>query len=269
MQLCFLGTGAAEGMPGLFCQCDCCKRAREQKGRELRRRACALVDDALLIDFPPDIYAASQYGEALTQVEHVLITHQHREHFYTGDLCNLREPYSLGRPPLHLYGSAEVLQRLRSSLGDALSYIGDRLVLHELSVGQQVDVGGYAVTPLEARHCEGALLFLIQKEGKALLYGLDSGFFPESTWDALRGIQINLAVLDCCNVTEHETKTHMNIEDNITVAHRLFAQRSTGEQTTFVASHFSHMAGLTHLEIEERLRLHGIKAAYDGMTVTL
>ena len=54
MQLHYLGTAAAEGFPGLFCDCDTCRRARAEGGRSLRTRSQALIDGRLLIDLPAD-----------------------------------------------------------------------------------------------------------------------------------------------------------------------------------------------------------------------
>ena len=54
MKLRYLGTAAYEGIPSLFCQCELCKKARELGGKNLRSRSQALVNDDLLIDFPPD-----------------------------------------------------------------------------------------------------------------------------------------------------------------------------------------------------------------------
>ena len=57
MKLQYLGTAAAEGIPGLFCQCPMCQYARKTMGKEYRARSGAVVNDRLMIDFPPDVYA--------------------------------------------------------------------------------------------------------------------------------------------------------------------------------------------------------------------
>ena len=56
MHIKYLGTGAAEGWPGLFCMCDSCKQAKALGGKNIRTRSQALIDDELLVDFPPDTY---------------------------------------------------------------------------------------------------------------------------------------------------------------------------------------------------------------------
>ena len=48
MKLQYLGTGGAEGFPGMFCACRACRRAREQK--QYKARSCSLINDSVLID---------------------------------------------------------------------------------------------------------------------------------------------------------------------------------------------------------------------------
>ena len=45
MQLIYLGTAAAEGIPGAFCSCAICQEARRLGGRNIRTRSQALIDD--------------------------------------------------------------------------------------------------------------------------------------------------------------------------------------------------------------------------------
>ena len=74
----YLGTAAAEGVPGVFCQCALCQHARRAGGRDIRTRSQALVDERLLIDFPPDTYLHTLYGGLeLWKIHSCLITHNH------------------------------------------------------------------------------------------------------------------------------------------------------------------------------------------------
>ena len=56
MKIQFLGTAAFEGIPAIFCDCEVCKRSMESGGRNIRTRSQAIIDEDLLIDFPPDTY---------------------------------------------------------------------------------------------------------------------------------------------------------------------------------------------------------------------
>src|SRR5262245_58844313 len=81
MQLVFLGTAASEGYPDAFCLCENCEGARRLGGPSLRKRSAALIDDILLIDFGPDLLAASlMHGIPLAGVRLCLQTHEHEDH---------------------------------------------------------------------------------------------------------------------------------------------------------------------------------------------
>ena len=56
MKIQYLGTAAAEGWPGIFCNCEMCKEALRRKGKDIRTRSQAVIDDKILIDLPPDTY---------------------------------------------------------------------------------------------------------------------------------------------------------------------------------------------------------------------
>ena len=51
MKIQFLGTAAAEGFPAIFCNCEYCNKARELKGKNIRTRSQAIIDDKILLDF--------------------------------------------------------------------------------------------------------------------------------------------------------------------------------------------------------------------------
>jgi len=75
MKVVFLGTGAAEGWPAIFCQCINCRRAKNA-GENIRTRSSILINADLKIDFPPDTYYhVLKHGVELAAVENLLITH--------------------------------------------------------------------------------------------------------------------------------------------------------------------------------------------------
>ena len=77
----FYGTGASEGVPSPFCDCPMCNYAREHGGKDVRKRSCFRLGRNIMIDMGPDIFTqALQYG-SMCDIEHVLITHTHDDHF--------------------------------------------------------------------------------------------------------------------------------------------------------------------------------------------
>ncbi len=269
MQVQYLGTGASEGLPGIFCQCNICNHARKEGGKNIRRRCSMMVDKKLLIDMPPDLYSqALNFKHDISQVQYILITHTHYDHFYPAELRNMLAPYTLKPPPdkIMLYGSDEVRKTMLEVLGDDIvARLRPNLEFSLLRAFEPVQVGPYIVTPLKARHCVGAFTYIVEIGGRTMLYATDTGFFPEETWDFLAGKMIHLVSMDCNNPVFSDTPNHMTIEDNITLKRRMFQQKSSNNRTRYVATHFSHNGGLSHMQIDEKMRLHGITVAYDGL----
>jgi phosphoribosyl 1,2-cyclic phosphate phosphodiesterase len=80
MELVFLGTGAAWGLPELHCPCRICDEMR-RKGEKRTRTALLLKStSSLLIDCGPDIrFQLAQRPETVPGA--VLITHEHGDHY--------------------------------------------------------------------------------------------------------------------------------------------------------------------------------------------
>lgn len=58
MKIKVLGTAAATSMPLGFCNCDICKRARQNGGKDIRKRSSIIINDEMLIDLGPDSISA-------------------------------------------------------------------------------------------------------------------------------------------------------------------------------------------------------------------
>ena len=121
MKLQYLGTAAAEGVPGLFCQGDVCINARARGDREIRSRSQAIVNDRLIIDLPCDtFYHAARFGIDLTRARHILITHVHGDHTFPWELYNIRRGLAHFKDAdmdgIHLYGSEDVASRFEDQL---------------------------------------------------------------------------------------------------------------------------------------------------------
>ena len=108
MKVRYLGTGAAEGIPALFCECEFCKLARSGKER-VRSRSQIILDGELSVDFPPDaFYHGAVFGAELFKIKYLLITHSHMDHFYAHDFVLRGYKYARALEPLHIFGNGEV-----------------------------------------------------------------------------------------------------------------------------------------------------------------
>lgn len=277
VKLWYFGTAAAEGWPALFCTCDACEKARAAGGKNIRTRAQALVDDALLMDFGPDtFYHAMQYGFHMAGIETVLLTHSHTDHFYPTELILRAMPYAFERDrnKLHLYGNEKCGEMFRRTLAveDDSMNLPDCVEFHLAAAFEEFQVPDYDILPLQAFHDpkEHCLIYFItsRKDGRTLLYANDTGYFPEATWEQLKGRRIDLLSMDCTlGAQPVDDSGHMSLSTARKVKERLEDMGCVDAKTIGVVTHFSHNGLLLHEELEQAAEAFGCIPAYDGMVV--
>ena len=277
MKLLYLGTGAAEGIPAIFCSCPVCQEARIKKGRNIRTRSQALLDGKILFDFPPDSfchYIASGFtGLDLPAIRHVFITHSHMDHFYPDELHLRRPGFVTSRPieTLYIYGNRKVEQKIRDLQGTAKTAPCNEF--RYAAPFEPIEADGYRITPLTALHDpkEECLFFAAEHAGKSLLYAHDTGFFPEPVWEyfSQKKMYFNVVSLDCTVAIERDGKNHMGIADCTDVRSRLIASGAADSQTVFVLNHFSHNGKLNHDVLCEITEKDGYIVAYDGLEISI
>lgn len=267
MEIQLLGTSAAEGYPGVFCKCKACEKARDLGGKNIRTRTSAIIDQTIKIDFPPDTYHhVLTHALDLGDIEHLIFTHTHHDHFYPDDL-RMRQPgFAHEVPyPLHIYGNDVVMSRCKATLRT----LGDQFELHPLRAFKTFQIRGYYITPLLADHnpLETCFIFHVQREGKALLYGNDTGWFPDETWEWLEGKKLDVVTLDCTNGLIPERHNHLNIEAVKEIKDIFMNKGIINKESRVIATHFSHNIHLTHQDLEKQLNPYDIEVAYDGMKI--
>ena len=125
--------------------------------------------------------------------------------------------------------------------------------------------------PLPARHGEHTtpVIYLIEKDGKKLLWAHDTGEFKEETFSALKEAgRIDYISLDCCAVFKPDWRAHhLGIDTCFETLERLIKDGVIDGKTVKVFSHFSHNGNGTQKEMEEYLKDKNIIVAYDGMEI--
>lgn len=270
MKLQYLGTGASEGMPSLFCNCNACAKARKAGGRNIRSRAQAIVDDRLLIDFGPDTYMhVTQYQVPLYAVQTCLITHAHADHLFASDFLR-RKPVlaQVEANPLTVYGSAPTGACIAGIMNDSL--VG-RLEFSSVTPFVPFFAEGYRITPVKANHASELepVNYLIEKDGAVLLYAHDTGYWGEETWHFFEAERprLHLVSFDCTMGMFESRDSHMGLQTVLEMRDRLAKIGCIGSDTVCCVSHISHKAQMTHDEIAPIIKKEGILTAYDGMTV--
>lgn len=273
MKIQYLGTAAAEGWPALFCGCEACEKARKLGGKDIRTRSQSIVDGKLLIDMPADTYYhALKYGIDFPTLQHILITHSHEDHFYPLDMILKAPPYahenSVKR--IHIYGNNVIVKMLKEAMAvSGIPNIADYIVPVQVEPFQSFEAGEYKVTALLADHIphENCYIYIIEKDGRRLLYAHDTGVFPAKTWDHLAGIRFDAVSLDCTFVLGYNERGHMGLPNVHEIKERMLREGNADSDTQFIINHFSHNGNKTHEELSDCAEKLGFLTAYDGMTV--
>jgi len=270
MEIVFLGTGASEGIPAPFCRCSICTEARRRGGKDLRTRTSVLIDKRYKIDLSPDTYAHSlRDPAALLDVEYLLVTHIHEDHFYIPELLKCRPPFAHrgGRPPLRIYGSRDVPNALagRPGIEDA------EIEVHEIKAFDAFQIGDARVRALPAQHAPNleCLLYLIEIGGRTYFHAHDTGLLLDEVYDALQGVTIDAMAFDCTHGLRESTRGHGSLSKFAEIAERLRSMGCATEKTHFVGTHFAHNDDGLYEELSQEASKHGITIGYDGMRIVI
>ncbi len=271
MTFTILGTAAAEGWPALWCPCTACEQARELGGKNIRRRTAYQLGDRIHVDFGPDTFAQMlEFGLHYERLEHLLITHSHHDHLCPQELLYRQRGFvveELGTLTIH--GNEAVRTKLNAlghSMGDCRARF--ELVTHF----EPIDLGeGVTATPLPADHAQGeeAVIYLFERDGRALLQANDTGWFPEPTWRFLEGKQLDVVLIECTYGSREGGHHHLGANQVLDVRERLRKSGSLKPGARVITVHFSHNGGWLHERLEAFFAPHQIEVAWDGMQVEL
>jgi phosphoribosyl 1,2-cyclic phosphate phosphodiesterase len=267
MEIKLLGTGSAEGWPGLFCPCETCRRTRVVGGKNLRTRTSALLDGVAKIDLPPDtLQHVHAHGLDMTKLEFLVFTHGHDDHLASEQLQYLDwmfVPVELIQP-LTIFGSRSVLEKIQKTEGVEAHYFRYNC----MAAWEESRCGDWSITPIVPHHDPKQICFnlLISRNNRTLLYATDTGRYDEPTWQRLNKVRIDGAVIECGNgPREGGYDGHLSIRDVIDMRQRLIDIGAMERTAPVVTTHLCHLGGMLHDEMEEAFRPHSIQVGYDGM----
>ena len=280
MKITFLGTAAAEGFPAIFCNCEYCQKARENKGKNIRSRHQTLINDDLLIDFPADTYHHALYNELrLDKVKYLVLTHSHSDHFYPQELKMKVVPYAHNQQSekLTVYGGSGTENLFFENLKDfTLNGFQEKVVFNFIENYKPVNIGGgYIITSLPARHEFGndARIYIIDKDGKKILYAHDTGILYDEIYDYFSNekIKFDFISLDCTNgeLLFPDQSSHMGFSQIERVIKKLYQINAIDEKTIKYINHFSHNANPLQENLEKTAEKYGLKVAFDGEIINL
>ena len=283
MKLTFLGTGSAEGHPNPFCRCQHCEDARRTGGNAIRLRCSALLDDDFLIDFGPDLNAASnRHGIVLNTLKYAAQTHPHDDHFYPGNFFN-RSTHCMveGAEHLRYTVSPTTAALLHTTMQGWLRDVDQPekhhyptlrldLVIHD--DWDTVHLGPYTLLAIPAQHAPGlqAHIFAIRKDdGPALLYATDTGPIQDEVWRRVRaeGWQFSTVVMDHNHGYRENSSVHHSSDSLVQEVGKLRSAGLIDTRTTIIATHFAHHSHPMPDELAAFANARGYDVAWDGRVV--
>lgn len=275
MKFQYLGTAAAEGMPAVFCNCEVCVTARERGGKNYRTRSQSIINDELLLDFPPDsMMHFHLHGIRGDKVKYVVFTHSHADHYYATDLLRHGGCYAhnMAEEKLVLVSSEALCERMQQDLKGAKKDVFLEYVVAKPF--EPLTLGEYELIPFPANHAgdkEGklALFYAIKHGGKTVLYAHDSGYFFEEVFDYIKENKLcfDMISLDCtfAHLPSKVSSSHMGLDTDLKVLERLREIGAVDEKTVLYVNHFSHNGNPLHEELSESAAKIGFQVSYDGL----
>lgn len=275
MKIQYLGTAAAEGIPALFCNCEVCNNARKAGGKDIKTRSQTLLDGKILIDFPADTYMhILRYGLHLDAIHTLVVTHSHSDHFFPEDFWARSHgiAHNIEEKPLNVFVGESGYNYAKSYL-EANDVSNDRVTLHKIEKFVPFESEGYLFIPLAADHDKTSdpVIYIIEHDGKSILYAHDTGYFPEETWDFLAKYnkKFDFMSLDCTGMLEPYKYGHMGLASNVEAHERLKSLGVCDDNTVICINHFSHNGKASHEVIEKKAAEYGYITTYDGLTLEI
>lgn len=265
MKILLLGTGGADGIPALYGNDRVSRYARENGGKDLRTRSAAIIDNHLKIDIGPDTLSQVHRFRLNPQDWSALfVTHSDDDHLCLSEIQYGMFPFvEEEKLEYTIYGNEVVCQLIRNR------YPEWPIDLIELKKNVTVVHEAYQVTPIMAKHKgdEECHNFIVERDGRRILYATDTGYYQDEVFDFLAGKQIHAMVVECSDGF-HKTPYvgHMDLVQCVDMVTRL---RQSGALTTDAQVFTTHHAAggdATHQELTEALAPYNIQPGFDGLS---
>ncbi|WP_195415668.1 MBL fold metallo-hydrolase [Enterocloster citroniae] len=290
MEFTFLGTGAAEQYPGLWCTCEYCTKARKMGGRNIRHTSSGHFAGDCLIDFPPETFTQGErYGVDLLASRLLLVTHSHEDHFYPQllywryrpkEAADMSEEEKFKRgysrqqelPTLYIYGNQCTYHTLADHFnGQDLEDFAIKFIVPELY--QEYECNGVRFVPMEASHIDRGsskgLIYIVEAQGKTFLYASDSGPYTERTRKCIAAHKFDAVIMEQTFGNADKGNYHMDW-DHAMEAMEFFKDAGIWKNKERIYwTHMSPHKTPPHSELEKMLEGTPITPAYDGLKIEI
>ena len=249
MEVLFLGTGTAFGIPMIGCRCPTC-RSSEPRNKRLRSSILITLDGKnLLVDTSTDLrQQALLYG--IERIDGCFFTHAHADHLH--GLDEVRRFNVLQGGPIDAYATHTTIEVIRRTFfymfekSELSTGMVPEVRLHE--VNGPFTLFGHEILPLEVRH--GHLPITAYRIAD-FAYVTDASSIPEESQQELKGL--DLLVLNALRDEPHPA--HFSLSQALAIVRNLKPRRA---YLTHLSHEVEHVA-------TQKLLPRGVKLAYDGL----
>ena len=277
----FLGTAGCELYPSPLVNDEVNNRARELL-EKAGKRAAFLLNHKNIVDFGPDVLAAAlDHNLNFKEIENIFITHTHADHF---DFTNLTTRSSNKKRVFLSEGANLWLKKVMEGASDLLPVIKafkssvekGYIELVPIKPYTSFEVDGMTVSTVQVHHwvssMEWGVNYLFEKEGKSLLYALDTDVWDEKNLEFFRNKKVDTLVMDATygDYQVEDNCGHLSADTFIKQCNNFLKYGIITENTKIYASHISTVNTMTRGEYEEYFRKNcnfDITLAYDGLDI--
>jgi phosphoribosyl 1,2-cyclic phosphate phosphodiesterase len=268
MQIRLLGTGGADGIPGLFSNDEVSRYARANGGKDIRTRAAALIDGVLKIDLPPETaMQVVRDGVDPRDWTALIFTHSHEDHCAFSEIQYALYPFvSADNLPFSIFANAAVIGMIKER------YPLWPMELIETRSFESFRHGPFEITPVEANHIEGEDChnLIVERDGKRLLYATDTGVWTEKTFDYMKSTRLDAMIIECTDgFTPSGYQGHLDVKACLQMVQTLRESGALSDDSPVITTHHSHSGGARHCDLERALNPFGVKPGYDGMVLEI
>ncbi|MEW6231336.1 MAG: MBL fold metallo-hydrolase [Chloroflexota bacterium] len=255
MRIRFLGTGAAEGVPAINCDCDHCTRARREGGKLARERSAVLFSlpgYELLVDAPPNILDLLARNQ-VTRLDGIFLTHHHYDHS-----AGLEE-FIYWRKDLDLQAEPKIYSHITNEewagrLGEVAFHIPSR-------PGLAIYFDGFFTVPFGVHHSVPCFGLAFHVNGQKIVYTSD-GDSRVSNYARRLILGADLLMVNTPFFANGPAAAHLDVGEAIALKERVGATR-------MILTHINHL-NRPHDQLEQYLRqFPGVTVAYDGLEIEL
>ncbi|MDD5688247.1 MAG: MBL fold metallo-hydrolase [Elusimicrobia bacterium] len=280
MEIFFLGTGAGEFFPSIFCNCPICKQSRKNGRKSLSFGCSILIDNQYLVDAPTGLCL----NMALFKIKikfpfYIFISHSHQDHFDPQEIISSQNDKKI---KTHLYINKTIFKLLKHYTKFNRFFNFDKFknyYVHIIKPFKLLNLNKDAVViPVLAHHDktynEENLNYIMKIKGKTILYACDTGWYFEKTWEEIEKHHYDAVILECS--VPNNNKPMQNVDlmkwGHMTLwAFLKFHERITKKGLLkpggkFIATHVAHID--THI-LKNKLSKHNIQLAYDGLKIKI